>query len=466
MFVFPSAVHKIFEAVERANGRAFVVGGSVRDAFLGLPVKDYDIEVYGLSPETLMTVLSTIGKVDAVGVSFGVLKVRVDDMTIDVSLPRRDSKAGTGHKGFNIVADPTMTPTEAASRRDFTINGMMVDSNGEIFDPFSGLVDINNRVLRATSADTFADDTLRVLRGFQFVARFGFTVSEDTIEYCRKMGSEFSTLSTERIWGEWDKWALKGIQPSLGLRFLRACAWDEKFPEIHRLIGVPQDPEWHPEGDCFEHVCHVVDAAATIAAREQLSDDDRRTLMFTALCHDFGKPSTTKYVDGKIRSFEHAVVGVKFARSFLTSIGAPLALIERVAILTERHLAHIDYIKNGASERVVRRLSKTLADSGTTMRMLGWVIEADHSGRPPLKGGMPPDMRAMLEVAEKLAVTESGPKPLLYGRHLIELGMTPSKLFGVVLKHCFQAQLDGTVTTVEEAKAEAANFLKRRITNE
>lgn len=418
-----------------------IVGGFVRDSLLGVQNKDVDIEVYGMDIDSIKFALLANGfKVNSVGKAFGVLKI---DNDIDVSVPRRENKVGVGHKGFDVIPDPSMSIKDAASRRDFTINSMAMRLNGEIIDPFNGQNDLVTRVLVATS-NAFAEDPLRVMRAMQFAARFDMKLWPFTAELCRQMLSQKADLPKERIWEEWKKWALKGVKPSLGLKLLAGVGWAD--PEIEALNNVPQDEEWHPEGDVFIHTCHVVDAAANVADREQLGDHDRLVLMFAALCHDFGKPETTAKIDGRWRARGHCEAGVEPARRFLERIGAPAAVIVEVLPLISDHLVHAG-VKD-PSDKAIRRLANRIAPA--TIEALGRVVEADHSGRPPLAVGSP--LSVWVERAASLNVCDSKPEAILKGRHLIEMGVEPGKQMGDVLKRAFEAQLDGVFDDVESAK--------------
>ncbi|MHA2263542.1 MAG: CCA tRNA nucleotidyltransferase, partial [Candidatus Thorarchaeota archaeon] len=280
---------QIAHEIDKMGGRAFLVGGSVRDSVMGIEPKDFDVEVFGVSPEDLVDLLRQFGKVDTVGASFGVIKLWAGGQDFDFSTPRRESKMGRGHKGFLVALDASLSPEEAAERRDFTWNALMQDIiTGQIFDFFGGRADIAARIIRATS-EHFMEDALRVLRGMQFSARFEMEVEPETAASCGAMFDEFDTLAVERVWAEFEKWAVKGVAPSFGLRFLEETTWISHFPEIEALLGLEQDRGWHPEGDAFEHTCQSVDIAAEIATREGLSAEDRMVIVFGALCHDFGK---------------------------------------------------------------------------------------------------------------------------------------------------------------------------------
>ena len=241
----------ILEAIQAAGGWPLIVGGAVRDILLGHAPKDLDVEVYRLDVERLTAALAPFGRIDAVGRSFGVLKLRTPaGQEFDFALPRRESKIGAGHRGFLAAPDPTMTPQEAAARRDFTINAMAITPDKQVLDFFGGQEDLRAHILRHTTA-AFAEDPLRVLRGMQFAARFDMRLAPETAALCRQLLPEAPTLAVERIWAEWWKWAVKGVRPSAGLRVLEETGWISLYPELEELIGCPQDPLWHPEGWSF-----------------------------------------------------------------------------------------------------------------------------------------------------------------------------------------------------------------------
>ncbi|HJU05692.1 MAG TPA: HD domain-containing protein [Nitrospiraceae bacterium] len=435
---------RLCRLIREAGGRPLLVGGCVRDVLLDLRPTDLDLEVYELAPQQLIDVLSSAFDIDLVGHSFGVIKLRA--YPIDISLPRRESKVGLGHRGFEVLSDPWMSLEEAAARRDFTINAMAIDpATEELLDPFNGQRDLRSRVLRHTSHH-FAEDPLRVLRGMQFISRLELTPAPETVALCRGLLHEYPTLTPERIWREWEKWAIESVHPSLGLRFLQEIGWTEMYPELVALQGCPQDPAWHPEGDVWTHTLLVVDQAARIAVREGLEGHDRAVLLLAALCHDLGKPTTTAVIDGHIRSPGHAERAEPLA-SFLERLGTPKDLTTRVMALARHHLSHLQF---DGSPRHVRRLTRRLEDAGETLRMLARLVEADASGRPPLPRELPATMHRMLEVAGGLQLTEQGPRPILLGRHLIALGIPPGPRMGQMLKMAYEAQLDGAFSTPEE----------------
>jgi tRNA nucleotidyltransferase (CCA-adding enzyme) len=433
-----------------ALSRAYLVGGCVRDALLGLSQKDFDLEVYGVDYETLARGLSPHGRVDLVGKSFGVIKFSSSNGgQWDFSLPRRDSKTSTGHKGFEVEFDPAIQLHEAASRRDFTINALMFDPRtGEYLDFYGGRRDLQNRILRHTSR-AFTEDPLRVLRGMQFAARLDLAPAAETLQLCRSIAPTFSELAVERVGMEWFKWASASRRPSAGLRFLQATAWLQHFPEIARLDGTPQDPEWHPEGDVFTHTCHCCDALAELPEWQAADESTRRVLMFAVLAHDFAKPQTTRESekDGKLRivSPGHEEQGGPLAESFLMRIGAPNEIKDRVVPLVMHHLAHL----HSVSDRAVRRLANFLKPA--TIAELCLVMTADHFGRPPQPRVVHPGVEALHCKADELRLRDAAPKPLLQGRHLISRGLQPGRAFGEILHAAFEAQLEGAFTDLDSA---------------
>lgn len=440
----PGDLRAMLDALRRV-ARPRLVGGGVRDALLGLDPKDFDIEVAGIDFDTLHRTLAPFGATDVVGRSFGVIKVRsaVTGAEYDFSLPRRESKTGAGHRGFAVAPDPSLSDADAAARRDFTLNAIAQDPfTDELIDPHNGRRDLEARILRHTSP-AFIEDPLRVLRAVQLAARFDLTLAPETAALCRSIAHTFSELPVERVWGEWEKWASKSIRPSRGLVVLEETNWLRHFPEIAALRGTPQDPEWHPEGDVFNHTQHCLDALATFA--DWQSSPQRALLTFAVLGHDFGKPSTTQKMekDGRLRwrSPGHHTAGGPLAKNFLRRIGAPLAFDDPVCALVENHHAH-DRGNQPFTDRAIRRLALRLAPA--TIHDLSLVMRADALGRPPYPAEETlARIEELLGLAAALAFKTEAPRPILLGRHLISLGFKPGPGFTPVLNAAFDAQLDG-----------------------
>ncbi|PYS65730.1 MAG: hypothetical protein DMF76_02050 [Acidobacteria bacterium] len=311
----PEKVLALAKAVRDAGGRALLVGGCVRDELMGQQPKDWDFEVYGVEPARLRELLDQFGSVNVVGEAFTVYKLGAH---LDISLPRRERKTGRGHRAFFVEGDPGMAVEKAAERRDFTINAILQDPlTGDIIDPFRGRDDLKDKTLRAVSPKTFPEDSLRVLRAAQFAARFEFQIDPETVDLCRMI--DLTDLPRERIWGEVEKLLLRAQRPSIGLKWLHELhVIDRLFPEINALIDVPQDPEWHPEGDVFIHTLLTVDRARELI--DDLPYPKQVTVMLAALAHDFGKPATTEFLEGRLRSREHEEAGVAPTEGFLNRL--------------------------------------------------------------------------------------------------------------------------------------------------
>ena len=440
-------------AVRDAGGRALIVGGWVRDRLMGRDSPDIDIEVFQLPSDRLRQVLESLGRVEAVGESFQVYKVG----DIDVSLPRRDSKAGRGHKGFIVVGDPDMTIEEAARRRDFTVNAVSWDPlTGDYFDPFDGRGDLARRVLRAVDPATFPDDSLRVLRAIQFAARLEFAVDDDTRALCRAI--PLDDLPAERVWGEIEK-LLFASRPSIGFALaLDLGAVDKLFPELRALVGCAQEPEWHPEGDVWVHTLQVIDQARLRI--DDLSRPERIAVMLGAVCHDFGKPATTAFIDGRIRSMDHEEQGVAPATAFLDRLNVQsfdgYDVRRQVLGITAQHLKPGSWYKarDEVGDGAFRRLAQKV-----DLELLARVAKADCEGRKP--GAF--DCSAMdwfRERAHALGVEHRPPAPILLGRHLLALGLQPGPRIGEILKAVYDQQLDGSVTTIDQAVESAKRMIK------
>ncbi len=445
------------ESVRAAGGRALIVGGWVRDRLLGLAdeASNIDVEVFGLPADRLKALLESFGRVEAVGESFQVYKLG----DLDVSLPRRDSKSGRGHRGFAVTGDPDMSIDEAARRRDFTINAISWDPlTREHFDPCGGRADLERRILRVVDRQTFADDSLRVLRGVQFAARFDFTLEPESAEICRAI--PLNDLPAERIWAELEK-LLYAPKPSIGFALaLELGVVASLFPELQALVDCPQEPEWHPEGDVWVHTLQVIDQARTRI--DDLPRSQQIAVMLGAVCHDFGKPATTAFSDGRIRSIDHEEQGVAPAAVFLDRLliftidGYDVR--KQVLGITAQHLKPGMWFKarerNEVGDGAFRRLAHKV-----DLELLARVAKSDCQGRQP--GTF--DCTAMdwfLERARALGVSNRPPEPILLGRHVLALGVKPGPRVGEILKAVYEQQMDGAVTNVDEAIAAAAALIE------
>lgn len=445
--------HAIARAVRDAGGRALIVGGWARDRLLGRESKDIDLEVFGVEAGALKPMLEGFGRVDTVGESFTVYKIG----GLDVSLPRRESKTGRGHKGFAVVGDPSLSFEEAARRRDFTINAISFDPlTEEYLDPFNGRADLDARILRVVDAGTFGDDSLRVLRALQFAARFDLTLDEETKRICRSI--PLDDLPAERVWGEIEKLLMTAERPSIGFALaLDLGVVDALFPHLKALAGCEQEPEWHPEGDVWVHTLQVIDRA-----RERIADLDRPqaiAVMLGALCHDLGKPATTAFIDGRIRSPFHEEAGVAPTHALLDTLNVNSIdnydVRGQVAGIVANHLKPGAFHKvANVSDGAFRRLALKV-----DLELLARVAKADCLGRVP--GNF--DCSAMewfIERARALGVEHGAPKPFVLGRHVLAHGVTPGPHVGIVLKQIYEMQLDGRITNVDEGLVELEKLLR------
>ena len=439
-----------------------LVGGCVRDKFMGIEPKDIDVEVHGCTIEQLEKTLSRLGKVDSVGKSFGILKFKKDNVEFDFSVPRKENRIGIGHKGFEVILEP-MTKKEAALRRDFTFNSLAFDPlTNTLFDFFGGLEDLKKGVIRHTS-DKFEEDPLRILRGMGFQSRMGFDVVPETFDIMKKMSGELNVLPKERLSEEFMKWAVKGKHPEMIFDFLRKSGAMNLVPELDLLKDTEQDIFWHIEGDVEIHTQWVLKRMFDICERENIVGDDRVVFIFAALLHDIAKPQTTektwsdKHQRICVTSNRHDVEGSKMAEEILNRIGIKPVIVEKVVKLVKFHLAHTSlfHISSLRSRKsALLKLSKNLLPANINDVLL--LIEADALGRGEVEETkvirVRKEIEEVKELAETLHVTTEQRKSILMGRHLIELGMKPGLKFGEILKSADEAQDNIEFTTLKGAK--------------
>jgi tRNA nucleotidyltransferase (CCA-adding enzyme) len=457
---YPEKVLELARAVHAEGGRALLVGGCVRDPLMGREPKDWDVEVYDVEPLRLRELLEKLGRINIVGEAFTVYKIGLD---LDVALPRRERKMGRGHRAFVVEGDPAMSVEEAARRRDFTINAILEDPlTGEIIDPHGGRADLACGILRAVSRETFAEDSLRCLRAAQFAARFEFDIEPETVEICRAI--DMTDLPRERIWSEVEKLLLRSRRPSIGLKWLYELgAVDQLFPEMKALVGVPQDDEWHPEGDVAIHTLLVVDRARELIV--DLPYAKQVTVMLASLCHDFGKPATTAFIEGRWRSRGHEEAGVAPTTGFLDRLNIHALdgydVRSQVVALVRDHLKpgelykKRDEVGDGAFRRLARKCE---------LDLLYRVAKADSLGRnapwvPREKWYDAKAQEWFIARARELSVEQKPPEPILMGRHLLKMGLKPSPLVGEITRAVYEMQLDGRVRNLEEAKAAAQSII-------
>ena len=439
-------IHTLAAAVAEAGGRAYYLGGYVRDRLLGRENKDMDIEVHGLTPEVLEAILDTLGERTVMGASFGVYGLKHRD--IDIALPRKETATGRGHRDFQTEVDPFLGCKKAAERRDLTINAMMEDIlTGEVLDFYGGREDLENGILRHVSSAHFGEDPLRVLRTAQFAARFGFSVAEETVELCREM--ELSALPGERVMGELEKALMKAERPSVFFMTLREMGhlslW---FPELEALIGLPQPPKYHPEGDAWNHTMRVVDKAA------ELRDGAQYPLgfMLAALCHDFGKALTTEAETG--HAYEHEKQGVPLVKNFIRRLSGEKYLREYVCDQSLQHMRPNKMAENDSRPKSWNHLF----DESVCPEDLLLLAKADYLGCGGTREEeyLPRELRARqaLENYRRLMA-----EPYVMGRDLREAGIEPGESYRELLHYAHKLRLSGIPR--EEALKQVLGMAKK-----
>ncbi|MFH1253585.1 MAG: HD domain-containing protein [Candidatus Uhrbacteria bacterium] len=459
------------------QAKVFYVGGFVRDFLLGEKSKDIDLEVYGLSLVELEKLLKKnfgARRVKAVGKSFNVLHVSLSNgYTLDVSLPRRDSKVGRGHRGIVAIADLGLSMKDAARRRDFTINAMLMDPlTGQIFDFFGGQADLKNKVLRMVEAKTFVEDPLRVLRAVQFASRFDLVIDDKTVRLIKKMvvAGALAELSAERVREEIDKLLLKSKQPSYGLELLRELGILKVIcPELLSLKNCFQEPSWHPEGDVWEHTKLAVDAAAKLTRLEKFSETDRLLVLLATLFHDVGKPTVTKEIKGRVRAIGHSEIGEKIVRLVLSRWRYSNLIVDSVGIIIREHRWPPVLLKSLKNKEIVER--RYIGEIADLLRRLGpvslvaflTVCEADYRGKK-LRGVFVSGQK-MKQIIQKYKLSN---QPLLLGRDVLSTWQKIKKaqpldgrLIGKFLKTVEEKRRLGKILTKTEAKKFLAEEIKK-----
>lgn len=440
------AYEKVLElsrAVEEAGGTALLVGGSVRDMFLGKISKDFDVEVYGIMPDILKEMVQKLGKLSEVGESFSVLKLSFGEgIDIDVSLPRTDSKIGEGHRDFEIKYDPSMSVSEAARRRDFTINSMAFNPlTGEFYDPYGGLKDLRERILRVTDEEKFKEDSLRVMRALQFIGRFGLSLEPKSLRIVQETIPALKKLSKERIAEEWKKLLLKSEKPSAGLvAGMTLGVFAEIHPELLPLIESSKEFYAQGNGDVWNHTLMTVDKAAEIIRREELEENNALAVMLAVLAHEFGKPAVTKIENGQLISIGYEEVGMPKVEKFLADMGVDRVVANKLISGKVSKLVRYQNVPASfyVSEKImgetvkdgmIRELASEI--SPATILELVLVAEANTSGRENF-----PDNEAgkwLLSRARKLGVETSRPPKLITGKDLLALGLKGSPDIGKII---------------------------------
>ena len=443
IFKIPKVLEDILKNLQELGATSILVGGCVRDYFLNIPVKDYDVEIFGIDCfETIEKSLQKFGSVKLVGKSFGVLTLRVDEYDFDFALPRTEKKIGNSHQDFEVITNAKLSFKEAAIRRDFTINSIGYDFfKQEFLDPFNGINDLKNKIIKHIDDNTFIEDSLRVYRAVQFASRFDFKIDKNTKKLCKEivLKDELKYLPKERIYEELKKLFLKSEKPSIGFELFRELGILKYFPELEVLINCEQDKEYHPEGDVWIHTMMCLDEMARILKEEKIEDEYRKLYLFYAiLCHDFGKPFCTQEINGKITSHKHESLGIEPTISFLSKLTNERKFIEIVCSLVKNHLTPFQLYLAESSLKAIKRLSLKV-----NIEDLCLVCLSDCLGRTIKDKEKCPNATSwLLNKAKELDIHNVPIKPSVQGRDLIKLGFKPSDKFKEILEFAFDLQLD------------------------
>ncbi len=451
MFDAVPLISAIVQQISNHAGRVLLVGGAVRDLLLGDSIKDLDFEVYHLSLDDLEKLLASFGPVSLVGKSFGVL--RLHGLDADWSVPRTDS---AGRKP-QVTINANMSMHDAFSRRDLTMNAMGIDLvTGELIDPFNGLHDLENGVLRAPSLELFGEDPLRFYRVMQFIGRFDAYPDDQLNALCKNM--DVSQVSIERVDAEFEKLLLRSKRPSLGIRWLAQIGRiTDILPELAATIGVAQEPSWHPEGDVFEHSMQSLDAAAVLSYKDE---QEKLIILYAALCHDLGKVTTSKIIDGKIHSYGHEIAGIEPTKRLLKRITTKKIIIDTVPVLVRYHMQPFLFEKAGNA--AYKRLALKLAPRAN-VQMLCQLALADKRGRglqhTPLQIDFPA-LRDFLHKAEQLQILYKPEEPLLQGKDIID-AVAPGPKMGVLLQEAYKIQIAENIRDKEQLKKRVLGHKKK-----
>jgi tRNA nucleotidyltransferase (CCA-adding enzyme) len=456
----------------------YAVGGYVRDQIRGDPSEDVDILITHHPVDMIIKKLESCGKVDVVGKSFGVIKFTVEGKTYDIALPRKDRPKRTKirkHQDFIISADPEMPLEEDLARRDFRCNSIAVRlADGKIFDPFHGKNDIQEKIIRLTNPQAFPDDPLRILRAARFASVLGFSVDPGIYEIAKDI--DLSGISEERIKEELFKILLLSPIPSLGLdELFRLGALRKLLPELYRLTLCLQDSVFHPEKDAFghhtvwAHTLITVDQAKRLVGQFRMEEQESLCLLLAALFHDVGKPDTTQWEFKRgrmvITSNGHDIASAKLTKRFFGRLKIfswnNFNLRKMVPCLIKCHHRASELWQNRdvVTKKAFNRLA---ADVDGEIELLVYLDAADRAGRTkkPLQS-LDRESRWLLKKFEEWNVSKETIQPLIMGRDMIKMGVSPGPLMGKYLKKLYQMQLDNEFDTKDQGLVCARKLVKK-----
>lgn len=406
MIHYPKQLDTLFDALKKNSIKPIIVGGYIRDCLLHTKSKDIDIELYGIaSLDKVEEILQEFGDVNSVGKSFGVCKLRLEGYDLDFSLPRKENKTRSGHRGFDVVLCSNLDFITATSRRDFTINAIGYDiAEKKLLDPFGGREDLKNRVLRAVNLESFGEDPLRVLRAAQFCARFHLQIEHNLYLACKDMVSKnlLAELPKERVFEEIKKLLLKSQKPSIGLKLLSEFGSD--FPTKNMFI------------------------TDILAKKLTTNEQTNLVLMLAALSYHFEQ---------------------KEIEAFLLKLTNEKALLQRVIALVVFHKK----LETLESDYALYRLA-----TQTNIRELLILSSSISSANNNTK--MVQKCKELYKRAEELGITDKKLSPLVMGRDIVKLGLQPSPNFSKILNEAYEAQMHGKFTNYSDAMLWLREYLK------
>ncbi len=432
---------RICRCLREHGHQAYLVGGCVRDRLLGIPPKDFDISTDARAEE----IARYFPKSHLVGAHFGVVVIDGSDrgqagQHVEVATFRSEGQYSDGRRPdlVHFESDPALD----AQRRDFTINGLMEDPlSGRVFDYVGGQLDLQAKTIRAIGDPSrrFEEDYLRMLRAVRFAARLGFTIEPVTLAAIQKHSPSVVRISAERVRDE-----LIGILTSgaarKGLELLDSCGLLRYIlPEVKAFQGVAQPPEFHPEGDVWTHVLMMLEQMGQASA----------TLALGVLLHDVGKPPTFRIAE-RIRFDGHAEVGAAITRELLGRLRLPNDGVEQVTSLVANHMKFIE-VRNMRLSTLKRFLRLPTFEEHLELHRLDCLASNGLTDSYEF-------VRARLAEFSEEAVR---PPRLVTGKDLLQAGYKPGPRLGEVLTALETAQLDGEITTRDEALAKARAMQSR-----
>jgi putative nucleotidyltransferase with HDIG domain len=416
----------VIGALREAGHTAFLTGGCVRDLLLGRRPKDFDVAT-SARPDELLRLFP---EADQVGAHFGVVLVRNDQAQIEVATFRSDLQYDDGRRPVAVHFETD--PRQDVIRRDFTINALLLDpASGEVLDFTGGRADLDAKMIRAIGEpeSRFREDHLRLLRAVRFAARLGFEIEERTFSAVRGLAPLIRSVSAERVRDEIARILTEG-GARRGLELLDATGLlREILPEVAAMQGVEQPPEFHPEGDVWIHTLKMLEGLR----------EPSLTLALGVLLHDVGKPPTFRVAE-RIRFDGHVEKGIEIAHSILTRLRFPNQIVGAVEALIGNHMKFMEVPR--MRESTLKRFMR-LPDFEEHMALHRLDCLSSHGGLD--------NYEFVRRKQREVPVEELKPTPLLTGRELIAAGYRPGPMFGIVLSEIEDAQLEGRISSPEEA---------------